>query len=89
MEYTGRLFWAERELRELGLDLDLQRFSFEINQRIYRPRVKQDFMSGVRSGVNGTPTFYINGIRFDQPMDEDTLTVALTLAAQMGDARAL
>jgi protein-disulfide isomerase len=28
-------------------------------------RVQQDFSSGVRSGVNGTPTFFINGTRFD------------------------
>lgn len=27
--------------------------------------VKADFLSGVRSGVNGTPTFFINGVRFD------------------------
>jgi protein-disulfide isomerase len=31
----------------------------------YEPRVKADFMSGVRSGVNGTPTFFINGQRFE------------------------
>ena len=28
-------------------------------------RVREDFLSGVRSGVNGTPTFFINGVRFD------------------------
>jgi protein-disulfide isomerase len=31
----------------------------------YEPRVKASFMTGVRSGVNGTPTFFINGVRFD------------------------
>jgi protein-disulfide isomerase len=31
----------------------------------YRPRVRDDFVSGVRSGVTGTPTFFINGVRFD------------------------
>lgn len=31
----------------------------------YRERVRADFMSGVRSGVNGTPTFFINGVRYD------------------------
>jgi hypothetical protein len=30
-------------------------------------------MSGIRSGVNGTPTFYINGIRYDDSWDEETL----------------
>ena len=27
--------------------------------------VRQDFSSGVRGGVNGTPTFFVNGVRFD------------------------
>lgn len=31
----------------------------------YEERVRADFMGGVRSGVNGTPTFFINGVRFD------------------------
>ena len=31
----------------------------------FEERVKSDFMSGVRSGVNGTPTFFINGVRFE------------------------
>jgi len=31
----------------------------------YEERVKADFMSGVRSGVNGTPTFFINGRRYE------------------------
>ena len=31
----------------------------------YESKVKSSFMSGVRSGVNGTPTFFINGARFD------------------------
>jgi protein-disulfide isomerase len=38
-------------------------------------------MSGVRSGVNGTPTFFINGIRYDGPWDEPTLLEALQAAA--------
>ena len=31
----------------------------------FEDRVRADFMSGVRSGVNGTPTFFINGLRYD------------------------
>jgi protein-disulfide isomerase len=34
-------------------------------------------MSGVRSGVNGTPTFYINGTRHDDSYDLETLLAAL------------
>src|SRR5438128_3685758 len=48
------------------LDLDGQKFEREIAQHVYQKRIKDDFMGGVRSGVNGTPTFYVNGVRHDQ-----------------------
>jgi len=41
----------------------------------YEPRVRADFASGVRSGVNGTPTFFINGVRYEG--GADTLLDAL------------
>ena len=41
----------------------------------YEPRVRADFASGVRSGVNGTPTFFINGLRYEG--GADTLLDAL------------
>jgi protein-disulfide isomerase len=47
------------------LGLDTQRFEREIAQHMYQKRIKDDFMGGVRSGVNGTPTFYANGVRHD------------------------
>ncbi|HVE78765.1 MAG TPA: thioredoxin domain-containing protein [Gemmatimonadaceae bacterium] len=47
----------------------------------YLERVRADFIGGVRSGVNGTPTFFINGERHDGPWDEITLLAALDLAA--------
>jgi protein-disulfide isomerase len=43
--------------------------------------VREDFMSGVRSGVDGTPTFYINGARHDSSYDISTLLAALERAA--------
>jgi protein-disulfide isomerase len=39
--------------------------------------VREDFMSGVRSGVNGTPTFYVNGVRHDGSYELDSLLAAL------------
>jgi protein-disulfide isomerase len=60
-----------------GLGLDLQRFQLELMQRAHAPRVRQDFLSGVRSGVNGTPTFFINGRRHDGPWDLQSLAVAI------------
>ncbi len=65
---------------ELGLDVG--RFDAELAGHVHAPRVREDFMSGVRSGVNGTPTFYIDGVRHDDSYDVDTLLAALERAAQ-------
>ena len=43
----------------------------------YAPRVKSDFIGGARSGVNGTPTFFINGHRHDGPFEFEDLVAAI------------
>jgi protein-disulfide isomerase len=57
--------------------LDESRFHAELSEHTHAPRVQEDFLSGVRSGVNGTPTFFINGIRHDGAWDLETLTEAI------------
>jgi formate-nitrite transporter family protein len=47
------------------LDLDVTRFTRELASGVHVKKVTDDFRGGVRSGVNGTPTFFINGERFD------------------------
>ena len=64
---------------QLGLDVEL--FDKEMADQAHLERVHEDFMSGVRSGVNGTPTFYVNGVRHDDSWDTDTLLEALERAA--------
>jgi protein-disulfide isomerase len=68
---------------ELGLDAP--RIGRELAAHTFKPQVRDDFMSGVQSGVNGTPTFFINGLRHDDPWDEDPLTAALERAARHGN----
>jgi protein-disulfide isomerase len=63
------------------LGLDPKTFEQELHAHAHTARVREDFKSGVRSGVNGTPTFFINGERFDDSWDPDTLTDALKAAA--------
>ena len=65
--------------QELGLDGT--RFVRELKEGIYRERVRRDFLSGVRSGVNGTPAFFINGIRYDGSWDLPPLVEALESAS--------
>ncbi len=43
----------------------------------FEPRVRRDFLSGVRSGVNGTPTFFVNQRRHDGPWEFEDLVTAL------------
>jgi protein-disulfide isomerase len=45
----------------------------------YTPRVRDDFLGGMRSGVNGTPSFFINGLRYDGPFDYPRLVAAIDL----------
>ena len=61
-----------------ALGLDLRRFTRDISEHVYAPRVKEDFRSGVRSGVNGTPSFFINGVHYNGPFDLKSLFAALT-----------
>lgn len=61
--------------RDLGLDVE--RVRRELADGTYRSRVREDFSSGIRSGVNGTPTFYINGVRHNGDYDADTILAAL------------
>jgi len=65
--------------KALGLDHD--KLQSDVTAHVYAPRVREDFVSGVRSGVNGTPTFFINGARYDDDWDAETLTEALRVAA--------
>lgn len=66
------------------LQLDVPRFEDDLVSRRFRDHVKRDFMSGVRSGVAGTPTFFINGERYDGSLDEKSLTAMLQRRVDLG-----
>jgi protein-disulfide isomerase len=59
------------------LKLDVARFERELRERTYKRRVLEDFESGLQSGVNGTPTFFVNGVRRDDEHTFDSLLGAL------------
>jgi protein-disulfide isomerase len=68
------------------LGLDLVRFADDLAMHRHAQRVREDFMSGVRSGVNGTPTFFVNGVRHDAGWDFPRLMDALERAAESNRA---
>lgn len=53
--------------------LDIGRFKEDSKQEGLLKKVEGDFMSGLRSGVNATPTFFINGIRYEESWEDNTL----------------
>ena len=87
-EMHDLLYENQRRLRDQDLHayaeqlgIDVERFDKDLAEHVHAPRVREDFMSGVRSGVNGTPSFYVNGARHDDSYDFETLLAALERAA--------
>jgi protein-disulfide isomerase len=59
-----------RYVEDVGADLS--QVANALNDGVVQKRVKDDVESGIRSGVNGTPTFFVNGERYDGSWDYDT-----------------
>jgi protein-disulfide isomerase len=54
-----------------GLGLATTELRTALESGAFEEKIRSDFTGGVRSGVNGTPSFFINGTRFDGPDFED------------------
>jgi protein-disulfide isomerase len=78
----------DTDLLEYGtaLGLDVETFAAELQRHVHAPRVRDDFLSGVRSGVNGTPTFYVNGRRHDGAADLRSLSSSIEQALPAAEA---
>ena len=69
-----------------SLGLDMVKFARDLQDATYAKRVRDDFRSGVKSGVNGTPTFFINGSRYEGSWaNEKAFIHTLQEAAQQSD----
>ena len=62
----------------VALGLDARRLMTEVLAGQYEARVREDFRSGTRGGVNGTPSFFINGARYDGAHELDALLAAVS-----------
>ena len=69
--------------QSIGLDLD--QFHKDLQQHTYEEKVHAQFMDGVRSGVNGTPTLFINGQRYNGMVELRELSQALEEAAETAE----
>jgi len=73
---------GETLFRELAdkLDLPASQLKTAVAEKAYSARVRADFAGGARSGVNGTPTFFVNGQRHNGSFDFDFLSMAIDQA---------
>ncbi len=67
---------------------DAERVRRELAAGTHEAKVRGDYVSGVRSGVGGTPTFFINGARYDGDWrDSAAFAWALDRVARAVEAR--
>jgi protein-disulfide isomerase len=64
------------------LELSAPALTRALEDEEFNARVRADFSSGVRSGVNGTPTFFINGLRHDGPGEFPELLLEVDEASE-------
>ena len=65
----------------VDMGLDGEAIARELRDHNFLDKVQSDFVSGVRSGVNGTPTFFINGLRYEGGHSLPELVTAVDAAA--------
>jgi len=59
------------------IELDMQKFNSDFQKPEFMEKVENDFESGVRSGVNGTPSFFINGEKYNDSWEESQFLMHL------------
>jgi formate-nitrite transporter family protein len=61
------------------LTLDVERFRLELKNQTHSDRVRADFVAGVQNGVYHTPGLYLNGVRYDNEWDRESLLSRLRI----------
>jgi len=79
-ENQDKLADADLNSYALKLGLEIYRFESDLSGEVFATRVRDDFRGGIRSGVNGTPTFFINNLRYDGALRYEDLMEAVESA---------
>jgi protein-disulfide isomerase len=72
---------ADLEQLAEAVSLDMQQFARDMAERPYLSRIEEDLQSGIRSGVRGTPTFFLNGVLYAGSWKQEALLAALEEAS--------
>ena len=80
LEHQGALTVRDLMGYAASLGLDTERFTADLRKHVGAARVAEDTDSADLSGVSGTPTFFVNGMRHYGAYDIQTLSKAVKLA---------
>ena len=64
----------------LKIGLEIYRFEADMSGERFAKKVRDDFRGGLKSGVNGTPTFFINDVRYEGEKTVEGLTDVIEAA---------
>ena len=76
--YQRSLEDADLRTYAAQLGLDAERFERDVTSHAHAARIEEDVRSGEASGVAGTPTFFVDGLRHDAGYDHDSLLAAIS-----------
>jgi len=81
--FANQPMFTPDNLRRLAKSIGLKvaRFDKEMESHVHLPAVKEDFRRGVLDGVNGTPTIFINRVRYDGPREHDAILAVIAALA--------
>jgi protein-disulfide isomerase len=82
-DHQDRMSDADLAQYAARLGIGAEAFAKDVLSEEIGRRVQEDFMSGVRSGVNGTPTFFLNGARYDGSWYYAELVAAIDAAIRV------
>ena len=85
--HQPRLSYETLRACAVAIRLDLARFDLEMEAHTYLPEVRHDFRRGVQDGVNGTPTIFINRLRYDGPRDRESMLAAIAAVLKAAPGR--
>lgn len=80
-EHQDALAPADLMKYAAALHLDLKRFAGDLTHHVHLPKIQADIQGGLQSGVQGTPTFFINGLRHRGGHDEASLLASILQVA--------
>jgi diadenylate cyclase len=86
--YEGQSELGEEDLMHYAaeLGLDLLRFEEDLANEHHAWRIEEDRLGGTRAGIEGTPAFFVNGVRYTGPIDLEGLLAVVEEAASSSEA---